>query len=129
MHNLNYMKKYLVPLCLFLVLGVFTTVSAEETVSQHITLESGWNIVSTPKVLSSHSFSAAETSENFDIYLLDASVPSGWSTMADLGQTEFTSLYGYFINNKTGSTQTLTFTYQTDLSPNEKILYVTHGKS
>ena len=81
----------------------------------------GWNIFSTPKVLSSHVFSAEETSENFDIYVLDASTQTGWATMADLGQSEFTPLYGYFVNNKTGVEQTLTFNYDTEIAPNEKL--------
>lgn len=92
-----------------------------EPVTQTINLEPGWNIVSTPKVLDSHAFSVAETSENFDIYILDASNPTGWSTMPDLGQSEFTPLFGYFIQNKTGVEQTLTFNYDTTLEPNEKL--------
>jgi hypothetical protein len=32
--------------------------------------------------------------------------------MAELGQTEFTPLYGYFINNKSTTTQMLTFNYK-----------------
>jgi hypothetical protein len=89
--------------------------------SQSVTLEPGWNIVSTPKVLESHSFSADENSENFDIYLLDASKSTGWATLTDVGQDTFTPLYGYFIHNKTGVNQTLTFNYATSLEPNEKI--------
>ena len=88
---------------------------------QSISLAPGWNIVSTPKVLESHEFSAENKSENFDIYLLDPSKQSGWATMADLGQTEFTPLYGYFVNNKTDEGQTLTFVYDTNLSPNEQL--------
>lgn len=105
------MKKYTV----FLLLALFilpSQVKASALYSQPITLNQGWNIVSTPKVLESHTFSVAETSNNFDIYALDASKTSGWSTLADLGQTEFTPLFGYFINNKTGSNQTLTFNYK-----------------
>lgn len=90
-----------------------------QAVTADIILEPGWNIVSTPKVLVSHEFSAAETVDNFDIYLLDASSQTGWSNMADLGQSEFTPLYGYFVNNKTGVDQTLTFEYKTDLGPLE----------
>jgi len=41
--------------------------------------------------------------------------------MADLGQTEFEPLYGYFVNNKTGAAQTLTFNYKAGLAPNEKL--------
>ena len=65
-----------------------------------------------PRVVQSHHFSAAETLSNFDIYVLDNTKASGWATMADLGQTEFTPLYGYFINNKTGVEQTLTVNYK-----------------
>lgn len=94
---------------------------AQEVSDQTINLEPGWNIVSTPRVVSSHTFSAPETSVNFDIFVLDSSSPTGWFTMADLGQTEFTPLYGYFINNKTGSQQSLTLNYDLDLSPNERL--------
>ena len=99
---------------------VSLTTQAQATIlySQDVVLASGWNIISTPRVLDSHSFSAAETSSNFDIYILN---DSGWSTMADLGQTEFTPLYGYFINNKTGVTQTLTLNYKSDAPPNERL--------
>ena len=68
--------------------------------SQIIYLNPGWNIVSTPRILESHSFSVPEVSEDFDIYILDPSRVSKWATMADLDQTEFQPLYGYFINNK-----------------------------
>ncbi len=105
------MKKYAVFLLLaFLVTPSFAKASV--LYSQSITLSPGWNTISTPKVLESHVFSAAETSNNFDIYTLNSSKPSGWATLADLNQTEFTPLFGYFINNKTGVTQTLTFNYK-----------------
>jgi hypothetical protein len=84
-------------------------------------LEPGWNIVSTPMVLESHTFSADETAENFDIYLLDPGQPTGWATMADLGQTEFEPLFGYFVNNKTGVNQQLTFNYVSDLPAGERL--------
>lgn len=87
--------------------------------TQDITLSPGWNVVSTPKILDGHAFSVPETSENFDIFSLDASKPSGWATMADLGHTTFTPLFGYFINNKTEENQTLTFTYKEDVCPGE----------
>ena len=74
--------------------------------SQEIILNPGWNIVSTPRIVDSHQFSTDNS--NFDIYLLNPKTLSGWSTMAELGQTEFTPLYGYFIKNKTDSNQTLT---------------------
>lgn len=105
----------------FSVMGFSSSAQAAETVSQYVTLETGWNIVSTPKVLESHVFSTDETSDNFDIYLLDASQPTGWATMSDLSQSEFTPLYGYFINNKTEETQTLTFNYDTTVEPNDKL--------
>ncbi len=113
------MKKYIVILVLAFVASPLY-VKASILYSQSINLSPGWNIVSTPKVLESHSFSEEETSENFDIYILDASNTSGWSTLADLGQTEFTPLYGYFINNKTGVDQTLTFNYK-DVSIPEQL--------
>ena len=68
--------------------------------TQTINLQSGWNVISTPRLIQSHSFSATEVSSNFDIFILNPQESSGWSTMAGLGQTEFTPLYGYFINNK-----------------------------
>ncbi|MDD5528000.1 MAG: hypothetical protein PHO56_03450, partial [Patescibacteria group bacterium] len=52
---------------------------------------------------------------------MDNTKPSGWATMADLGQTEFTPLYGYFINNKTGSEQTLTVNYKQNVSPSDRL--------
>jgi hypothetical protein len=94
--------------------------SAEENYSHIITLSPGWNVFSTPRLVLSHSFSEVESSENFDIYLLDSDSLSGWSTMEDLGQTEFTPLYGYFLNNKTGIEQTLTLNYIQDVDPNER---------
>lgn len=105
---------------LFLTLSPFQA-GADTSVSQDIELSSGWNIISTPMIVESHTFSVLETSDNFDIYVLDASKPTGWATMADLGQTEFAPLYGYFVNNKTGQTQTLTLHYKDTLSPSEKL--------
>ncbi len=49
--------------------------------------------------------------------------------MADLGQTEFQPLYGYFINNKTSSSKTLTFNYKSGLAPNEKLFERTFGST
>ena len=95
--------------------------SAATSYSQQIVLSSGWNIISTPRLLESHSFSAPETLNNFSIFILDASRPSGWATMADFGQTEFTPLYGYFINNKSTTTQTLTLNYRASTTPNERL--------
>lgn len=86
-----------------------------------ITLSPGWNVVSTPRIVSSHQFSATENLNNFDIFMLDSNNVSGWSTMADLGQAEFTPLYGYFINNKTGVKQILTLNYQKDLNLNSAL--------
>ena len=112
--------KILSTIGLMLSLFVFTE-SALAATSEAITLKPGWNIVSTPKILETHSFSAAETSENFDIFLLDPNQPSGWATMSDLGQNEFSPLYGYFVQNKTGADQTLTLNYDTDLAPNQQL--------
>ena len=62
------MKKYIEFLFLaFLVMPSLTRASVID--NQSITLSPGWNIVSTPKVLLSHHFSASEVSTNFDIYL------------------------------------------------------------
>jgi len=88
--------------------------------SQTITLSPGWNIISTPRLLASHAFSAPETLSNFSILILDASRPSGWATMAELGQTEFTPLYGYFINNKMATSQMLILNYRTT-TPDERL--------
>jgi hypothetical protein len=96
-------------------------VSASTLYSQSISLTPGWNVVSTPRVLDSHTFSAAETSSNFDIYVLDASQSSGWATMAAEGQSEFTPLSGYFVNNKTGNNQTLTLNFASTTSPNQQL--------
>ncbi|MDO8556838.1 MAG: hypothetical protein Q7R98_00005, partial [Candidatus Jorgensenbacteria bacterium] len=101
----------------FFVTGVTSALSLP---TQEISLNTGWNIISTPRIIELHQFSASENSSNFDIYILNASSTSGWSTMAEFGQVEFIPLYGYFINNKTGSTQTLTLTYKEELSPNER---------
>lgn len=89
--------------------------------SQVISLQPGWNIVSTPRVLESHSFSTAETSDNFDIYALNSSSSAGWSTLAELGQSTFTPLFGYFVNNKTGTTTNLTLNYKANVQPNERL--------
>ena len=59
----------LTPLLLVGAFFVSQNVGAVVASSQTTTLSPGWNIVSTPKVLSSHIFSADETSTNFDIYL------------------------------------------------------------
>ena len=101
--------------------GFVSTASAQEVVSQSINLAPGWHIVSTPKILESHEFSAPETSDNFDIYVLDSSRPTGWATMADLNQSEFTPLFGYFVNNKTEGNQVLTLNYDVAVPPNEKL--------
>lgn len=89
--------------------------------SQIITIKNGWNIISTSRIVESHSFSTEENSSNFDIYILDPNSTSKWSTMAQLNQTEFTPLFGYFINNKTSQDQTLTLNYKNNLLPNERI--------
>lgn len=89
--------------------------------TQTVTLETGWNIFSVARLVDSHVFSAQETSSNFDIYLLNTSDPSSWSTMQAMGQTEFTPLFGYFINNKTGQQQTLTLTYKQNVEPNKRL--------
>jgi len=123
------MKKY-IPLFVFLAFVSFANLAnASVLYSQSISLSPGWNIVSTPKVLESHTFSLPETSDNFDIYVLNASSTTGWSTLADLGQTEFVPLYGYFIKNKSASEQTLTFNYKAISSPNDRLFERSFSKS
>jgi len=114
----------LITLPVLLIGGFFVFafgINAETVQYQIIDLESGWNIISTPKVLSSHEFSVSEISENFDIYLLSPSSVSGWKTMQEANQTEFQPLFSYFINNKTEQTQTLKFYYNDNLSPNQRL--------
>src|SRR3989339_2033599 len=97
-------------------------VQATDPIYYHvITLSPGWNVVSTPRLVDHHEFSAEETVNNFDIYLLDPASLSGWNTMQDLGQTEFIPLFGYFIYNKTGADQTLTLYYLNEVDPNERL--------
>ncbi|MDP3093612.1 MAG: S8 family serine peptidase [bacterium] len=88
---------------------------------QVINLEPGWNIVSTPRVLSSHEFSVAETSDNLGIYLLNPNSVSGWQTMQEAGQSEFQPLFAYFINNKTNQVQILKLKYDFNLSPGQRL--------
>ena len=124
----NNLKKYLFLAVFVSLLSVAHFVSASVLYSDTLMLSPGWNIVSTPKVLDSHSFSLPETSDNFDIYALNASSTSGWSTLASLGQTEFTPLFGYFINNKSTTTQSLTFNYKAGTTPNERLFERTLSK-
>ncbi|MGC8776218.1 MAG: hypothetical protein ACP5QN_02830, partial [Minisyncoccia bacterium] len=117
---------------LFIVFFVVTCVRAQESnngFTQKIYLYPGWNIVSAPRVLESYSFSIEETSDNFDIYVLNPESLSGWSTMAELGQTMFQPLFGYFINNKTNNIQTLTFNYKQEIPPNERLFYRNFSKT
>ena len=120
------MKKYILFGLLFLLPAIS---NAAVSYSDVVNLSPGWNIVSTPKILDSHSFSLAQTSNNFDVFVLNASSTFGWSTLADLGQTEFTPLFGYFINNKSTSTQTLTFNYKASTTPNERFFERTFTKT
>ncbi|MDD4931313.1 MAG: hypothetical protein PHG66_04200 [Candidatus Colwellbacteria bacterium] len=113
------MKKtsiFLSLIALAVIVG-FVSNRAYASESQTITLYPGWNTVSTPKVLTSHSFSVPETISNFDLYTLDPSNPSGWSTVT----SEFSPLYGYLVNNKTGENQQLTLNFQENLNPNERL--------
>ena len=87
--------------------------------SHNITLKPGWNVFSVPRVVETHQFSIAEN--NFDVYALDATKPSGWATMAELGQAEFTPLYGYFINNKTSVSQSLIVNYKQTITPDKRM--------
>ncbi len=93
------------------------TALAAVSYSQTVTLQPGWNIVSTPRILESHNFSMPETSTNLSVFMLDASDPSGWAPMSG----EFAPLYGYFINNKTATSQTLTFNFKASTTPNERL--------
>ena len=122
------MKKLIASYLIFpslLVAGGFlfapTVNAAGTTPYQTVNLETGWSIISTPRVLSSHEFSIAETSDNLDIYLLNPGSVSGWQTMQEAIQTEFQPLFAYFINNKTDQTQTLKFNYDFNLSPEKRL--------
>ncbi len=106
--------------CLLCLFVASNPAKASSGFSHVISLEPGWNLVSTPRLLSSHEFSASSTSANYDIYVMNPSSASKWSTMAELNQTEFQPLFGYFINNKVGTTTTLTFNYQENVAPNER---------
>lgn len=122
------MKKISILFTSFLFLLPITTF-ASVLYSQTISLSPGWNIVSTPRILESHTFSVPETSNNFDIYVLNASSTSGWSTLASIGQTEFTPLFGYFVNNKSTSTQTLVLNYAASTTPNQRLFERTFTKT
>lgn len=121
--------KHILKLVSVLVLFIPHFSFAAVLYSQTITLTPGWNIVSTPKVLDSHSFSLPESSSNFDVFVLNAQSTSGWSTLADMNQTEFTPLFGYFINNKSSTTQTLAFNYKSGTTPNERLFERNFTKS
>jgi len=95
--------------------------SIVENQSQTVILKPGWNIVSTPRILENHIFSTAETSQNFDIYVLNPDDPSRWSTMAGINQTEFQPLFGYFVKNKTGNDQSLILNYRQNVEPNQRL--------
>lgn len=117
----NLFKIFAILTPLFIVGAFVAPQMAVAEASQIITLQPGWNIISTPRVLASHQFSADEISDNFDIYLLDPASPSGWQTMQGAGQSEFQPLFAYFINNKTGQAQTLTLIYNFDLTPAQRL--------
>lgn len=93
----------------------------QNTYFHDITLKPGWSVISTPRVVESHQFTADETLENFGIFVLDPDNPADWSTMAELGQTEFTPLYGYFVYNRTNQEHILTLNYNKELSPNNSL--------
>jgi hypothetical protein len=97
------------------------SLSGETSNSHVITLSPGWNVVSTPRLLDHHEFSAEETLENFSVLVLNPQSASGWSTMSNLGQSEFTPLFGYFIENKTGVEQTLSFYYLENTEPSQRL--------
>ncbi len=114
-------KSLLIILLILLFFGFKVSSSKAGEYDQTVNLKNGWNLISVPRLVDSHIFSAEETLANFDILVLDNTALSGWKTMAELGQTEFIPLYGYFINNKTGSDQTLTLEYKQDVEPNERL--------
>ncbi len=89
--------------------------------THEVELSPGWNILSTPRLVEDHQFSVNETSDNFDIFLLDPSSPSAWTTMGALGQEEFTPLYGYLVNNKTGKQESLFLNYRIYVNPSERL--------
>jgi hypothetical protein len=122
------MKKFLLLFSFTLLLSPLSSF-ADTLYSESIELHPGWNLVSTPRVLESHSFSLPETTDNFDVYVLNASATASWSTLTDIGQTEFTPLYGYFVNNKSSSTQTLTFNYKANIEPNDRLFERTFSKT
>lgn len=116
--------KYYIILSSLLFIGMFMLVprtNADTIDYQIITLEPGWNIISTPRVLLNHEFSVPSTIDNFDIYLLDPTSPSSWQTMQGAGQSEFQPLFAYFVNNKTGEDQTLKLNYDFDLTPGQRL--------
>jgi len=115
------MKKYIFLFTIFSFAYILLNYASASSFTQTIILKPGWNIISTPKILDSYSFSASSTSDNFDIYVLNPESSSGWSTMQDLGQTKFEPLFGYFINNKTGQDQNLTLNYKQNVSPAERL--------
>jgi hypothetical protein len=115
---LKTMKKYVIILAVFSITVFIINHANAFGFSQSITLNPGWNIISTPRLVESHSFSVAENSDNFDIYILNPQDLSGWSTMTSL---EFQPLFGYFINNKTEVNQTLTFNYKQNVNPSERL--------
>ncbi|OQA36521.1 MAG: hypothetical protein BWY53_00513 [Parcubacteria group bacterium ADurb.Bin326] len=108
------MKKILSYTLFSLLLFISVPFIAHASDSQSITLNPGWNVVSVPKLVSSHQFSAAD--KNFDIKLLEA---GKWKTMSQMNQGEFQPLFGYFIKNKTKTNQTLTLDYRTDVTADQ----------
>ena len=71
----NFKYVLFIAMAIYLI-SPFKNVKAEDVYYQTITLRPGWNIVSTPRVVDFHQFSATENSTNFDIYILDPSKES-----------------------------------------------------
>ena len=76
----------IIALVAFCGLAVIMFVQAAASYSSAITLTPGWNVVSTPRLVESHQFTADETAANFDVYVLNPESVTGWATMAEIGQ-------------------------------------------
>ena len=111
--NIN-MKKILSYTLFSLLFFISIPFIAHASDSQSITLNPGWNVISVPNLVNSHSFSSPD--KNFDIKLLES---GKWKSMGQLNQSEFRPLFGYFIKNKTKSNQTLTLNYKGNVSADE----------
>lgn len=97
-----------------------TTQSYEPITVIHttLTLASGWNVFSTPKLLSGIGFSNGGTGVSF--YKMEGGSWTGTTTAANT--TNVKPLEGFLINNTTGSSVTMYLSYSTGtLSAGQKI--------